>query len=96
MGVNELIRFNQRARGALQRQAKCRRREIESFGLPAGELMSAAVWLDIAARCRAVALSENKNFSNFYAFDRLEPHIFFSNPRSPRGVIIDDFWVKKT
>ena len=87
VGVNELIRFNQRARGALQRQAKRRRREIESFGLPctAGELMSAAVWLDIAARCRAVALSENKNFSNFYAFDRLEPHIFFLEPPLSEG-----------
>jgi hypothetical protein len=36
VGAEDIVRFNQRARGALQRQAKRRRREIESFGLPAG------------------------------------------------------------
>ena len=59
VGAEDIVRFNQRARGALQRQAKRRRREIESFGLPAGELLSDAVWLDIAARCRAAAAARH-------------------------------------
>lgn len=60
VGAEEIARFSQRARGALQRQAKRRRREIESFGLPAGELLSASVWLDIAARCRAAAAARQE------------------------------------
>ena len=58
VGMEELLRYNQRARGALQRQAKRRRREIEALGLPeagGSPLLSEAIWLDIAARCRAAA-----------------------------------------